>query len=225
MTLFESAALGLVLAALLVKPSELPPLARRLGRSAGRAVNRFQSMKREMGEYVEKNELRSVHDELEQTLGQLSKIRQDVRSVSSVRGMMTEFASGSGRDRRDTAGLVDEDGRDAARVGAAGMAPATTPYTVLPISAGDVRRARAAETAEAAGTPGGSTKATGYTGDTSIRIGGDEVTGSGILRATLEEERVAKAAAQFLTSGTGAPVTDANKRRPQGMHPIPVFNR
>lgn len=215
MTVFESAALGLLLAALLAKPSELPPLGRRLGRVAGRAVNRFQSMKRELGEYVEKNELHSVHDELERTLGQLSKIRQDVRSVSSVRGMMTEFASGSQRDGRAAAELRDEHGRDAKRVGAAGMAgmagmagtagtagtaPGPTPYTVLPISAHDVRRARAAETADTAGISASSTKNTGDTSDTSIRLGGDDITGSGILKATLEEERVAKAAAQFLTT-------------------------
>lgn len=215
MTVFESAALGLLLAALLAKPSELPPLGRRLGRVAGRAVNRFQSMKRELGEYVEKNELHSVHDELERTLGQLSKIRQDVRSVSSVRGMMTEFASGSQRDGRAAAELRDEHGRDAKRVGAAGMAgtagtagtaPGPTPYTVLPISAHDVRRARAAETADTAGISASLTKNTGDTGDTgdtsdrSIRLGGDDITGSGILKATLEEERVAKAAAQFLTT-------------------------
>lgn len=212
MTVFESAALGLLLAALLAKPSELPPLGRRLGRVAGRAVNRFQSMKRELGEYVEKNELHSVHDELERTLGQLSKIRQDVRSVSSVRGMMTEFASGSQRDGRAAAELRDEHGRDAKRVGAAGTAgtagtadtagtaPSPTPYTVLPISAHDVRRARAAETADTAGISASSTKNTGDTSDTSIRLGGDDITGSGILKATLEEERVAKAAAQFLTT-------------------------
>ena len=215
MTVFESAALGLLLAALLAKPSELPPLGRRLGRVAGRAVNRFQSMKRELGEYVEKNELHSVHDELERTLGQLSKIRQDVRSVSSVRGMMTEFASGSQRDGRAAAELRDEHGRDAKRVGAAGMAgtagtagtaPGPTPYTVLPISAHDVRRARAAETADTAGISASLTKNTGDTGDTgdtsdrSIRLGGDDITGSRILKATLEEERVAKAAAQFLTT-------------------------
>ena len=206
MTVFESAALGLLLAALLAKPSELPPLGRRLGRVAGRAVNRFQSMKRELGEYVEKNELHSVHDELERTLGQLSKIRQDVRSVSSVRGMMTEFASGSQRDGRAAAELRDEHGRDAKRVGAAGTAgtagtaPGPTPYTVLPISAHDVRRARAAETADTAGISANSTKNTGDTSDTSIRLGGDDITGSGILKATLEEERVAKAAAQFLTT-------------------------
>jgi len=209
MTVFESAALGLLLAALLAKPSELPPLGRRLGRVAGRAVNRFQSMKRELGEYVEKNELHSVHDELERTLGQLSKIRQDVRSVSSVRGMMTEFASGSQRDGRAAAELRDEHGRDAKRVGAAGMAgtagtagtaPGPTPYTVLPISAHDVRRARAAETADTAGISASSTKNTGDTSDRSIRLGGDDITGSGILKATLEEERVAKAAAQFLTT-------------------------
>jgi len=206
MTVFESAALGLLLAALLAKPSELPPLGRRLGRVAGRAVNRFQSMKRELGEYVEKNELHSVHDELERTLGQLSKIRQDVRSVSSVRGMMTEFASGSQRDGRAAAELRDEHGRDAKRVGAAGTAgtagtaPGPTPYTVLPISAHDVRRARAAETADTAGISASSTKNTGDTSDTSIRLGGDDITGSGILKATLEEERVAKAAAQFLTT-------------------------
>jgi len=212
MTVFESAALGLLLAALLAKPSELPPLGRRLGRVAGRAVNRFQSMKRELGEYVEKNELHSVHDELERTLGQLSKIRQDVRSVSSVRGIMTEFASGSQRDGRAAAELRNEYGRDAKRVGAAGTAgtagtadtagtaPSPTPYTVLPISAHDVRRARAAETADTAGISASSTKNTGDTSDTSIRLGGDDITGSGILKATLEEERVAKAAAQFLTT-------------------------
>ena len=209
MTVFESAALGLLLAALLAKPSELPPLGRRLGRVAGRAVNRFQSMKRELGEYVEKNELHSVHDELERTLGQLSKIRHDVRSVSSVRGMMSEFASGSQRDGRAAAELRDEHGRDAKRVGAAGTAgtaPGPTPYTVLPISAHDVRRARAAETADTAGISASLTKNTGDTGNTgdtsdrSIRLGGDDITGSGILKATLEEERVAKAAAQFLTT-------------------------
>lgn len=215
MTLFESAALGLVLAALLVKPSELPPLARRLGRTAGRAVNRFQSMKRELSEYVEKNELRSVHDELEQTIGQLSKIRQDVRSVSSVRGMITEFASGSGRDGRDEremAGSRDGDDRGSQRVEAAGMTPTSAPYSVLPISARDVQRARASETAGTAETAGTPIKNTNHSRDTSIRIGGDGITGSGILRATLEEERVAKAAAQFLTSGTGGTTTGVARR-------------
>lgn len=219
MTLFESAALGLVLAALLVKPSELPPLARRLGRTAARAVNRFQSMKRELGEYVEKNELRSVHDELEQTIGQLSKIRQDVRSVSSVRGMMMEFASGSGRDGRDARDTRDAsftndtnvprggDGRGAsfntARVEAAGVATTSTPYTVLPISARDVRRAESAENS------GITTPNTNYISDRRVGIGDDGVTGSSILRATLEEERVAKAAAQFLT--TGVPTSDPGR--------------
>jgi hypothetical protein len=123
--------------------------------------------------------------------------------------MMTEFASGSQRDGRAAAELRDEHGRDAKRVGAAGMAgmagtagtaPGPTPYTVLPISAHDVRRARAAETADTAGISASSTKNTGDTSDTSIRLGGDDITGSGILKATLEEERVAKAAAQFLTT-------------------------
>lgn len=206
MTLFESAVFGLVLAALVVKPSELPPLARRLGRTAGRAVNRFQSMKQELSEYVEKNELRSVHDEFEQTMGQLNKIRQDVRSVSSVRGMMMEFASAPGRDGRDSRNgsggrRVDDQSLSNAPVGRGetgkpkGLhepdeergATMTVPYTVLPVSARDVQRARSANTIKS--------------NDSIAANESDEATGSGLLRAALEEERVAKTAAQFFSRG------------------------
>ena len=196
MTLFESAALGLVLAALVVRPSELPAMGRKAGRLAGRAMNRFQSMRRELGEYVEKNELGSVQEELEQTMGQLNKIRQDFRSVSSVRGIVMGELGG----RRREGGGQGRDVWEGATVAAsnpAGQEPrksrqSTNPReykrmmgqedeeirrtstTVLPISARDVRHARDVR------------------GDDV-----DESTGSGILKATLEEERVAKAAAEF----------------------------
>jgi Sec-independent protein translocase protein TatA len=212
MTLFESAALGLVLAALVVKPSELPPLARRLGRTAGRAVNRLEGMKRELGEYVEKNELRSVQDELEQTMGQLNRIRHEVRSVSSVRGMMMDFASGSGRNegavrdehrQRDAENRMDDlgspGGRPAKGLPGAGMhvnhrgsATPTVPYAVLPVSARDVQLARHAN---------GKNNTNECADKKTTKNACDETTGSGILKASLEEERVAKTAAQFFASG------------------------
>jgi len=198
-TLFESAALGLVLAALVVRPAELPSLGRKAGRLAGRAVNRFQSMKRELGEYVEKNELGSVHDELEQTMGQLNKIRQDVRSVSSVRGMVmgTEVLPHGKRPGGGGKREVDEGGRSRRQSDpspSTQLQPqpqpkpqpqpqprtrerATREMTVLPISARDVQRAHRTDAPNGRHT--------------------DESTGSGILKATLEEERVAKTAAQF----------------------------
>jgi Sec-independent protein translocase protein TatA len=195
MTLFESAALGLVVAALVVKPSELPSLGRRAGRIAGRAVRRFQEMKRELGEYVEKNELRSVQEELEETMGQLNKIRQDVRSVSSVRGMMMDFAANRSVEMRgggrDTENGVDEQGESTAPQGAERQSQ-TLPYAVLPVSARDVLRAR--ETGQSPSTP-------------SMAVGGsppqskeEPLTGSSLLRQTLEEERVAKAAEQFFVN-------------------------
>ena len=190
-TLFESAALGLVLAALVVRPAELPSLGRKAGRLAGRAVNRFQSMKRELGEYVEKNELGSVHDELEQTMGQLNKIRQDVRSVSSVRGMVmgTEVLPHGKRPGGGGKREVDEGGRSRRQSDPSASTQlqpqpqprtrerATRETTVLPISARDVQRAHRTDAPNGRHT--------------------DESTGSGILKATLEEERVAKTAAQF----------------------------
>ena len=192
-TLFESAALGLVLAALVGRPAELPSLGRKAGRLAGRAVNRFQSMKRELGEYVEKNELGSVHDELEQTMGQLNKIRQDVRSVSSVRGMVmgTEVLPHGNRPGGGGKREVDEGGRSRRQSDpspSTQLQPqqqpqprtrerATRETTVFPISARDVQRAHRTDAPNGRHT--------------------DESTGSGILKATLEEERVAKTAAQF----------------------------
>lgn len=91
MTLFESGLLALLLGAVVVKPQELPGLGRRAGRLAGRAVRRLKDMKRELGEYVEQNDMQSVQEELQQTMTQLNRIRHDVRSVSSVRGIMMDF--------------------------------------------------------------------------------------------------------------------------------------
>ena len=93
MTLFETGLLALFLGAVVVKPQELPGLGRRAGRLAGRAVRRLQDMKKELGEYVEKNEMRSVQEELQETMTQLNRIRQDVRSVSSVKGMMMDITA------------------------------------------------------------------------------------------------------------------------------------
>lgn len=95
MTVFETGLFALVLGAMIIKPGELPGLGRRAGRLAGRAVKRLHEMKKEIHEYVEKNDMHSVQQELQETMAQLNRIRQDVRNVSSVQGMMMDFSASS----------------------------------------------------------------------------------------------------------------------------------
>eukprot|EP00889_Picochlorum_renovo_P003362 jgi/Picre1/30392/NNA_005756.t1 len=81
---------ALFVGALFVKPHELPRLARQAGRIAGRAATKLQRIRREISEYVDKNEMNSVHEELQDTVAQLDKIRRDVRSMSSLKGMICQ---------------------------------------------------------------------------------------------------------------------------------------
>ena len=197
MTLFESALLGLVLGAVVVKPQELPGLGRRAGRLAGRAVRRLQDMKKELGEYVEKNDMRSVQDELQQTMAQLNRIRHDVKSVSSVRGMMMDFTTHpTPRDEAcDASPVVDstrmkdpDDGRIANTrvedVGEDGQQ-----HVVIPISARDL------EDLEKESSPAK------YSGKQSrLTYQEDENSASRVLLDALKEERVAQHALQFFDS-------------------------
>jgi Sec-independent protein translocase protein TatA len=198
MTLFESGMLALFLGALVVKPSELPTLGRRAGRLAGRAVRRFQDMKRELGDYVDKNELRLVQEELEHTMSQLNKIRQDVRSVSSVQGIVMDFSkhntAGSTAGEVKTAMIEDTEMKerkadggvkvDGVRAGAGSQLP----YDVLPVSARDVRLAQ-----EEVGTSTNSSSSSRKPKSEDL-----ECSGSALLRETIEDERIARAASQFL---------------------------
>lgn len=197
MTLFESALLGLVLGAVVVKPQELPGLGRRAGRLAGRAVRRLQDMKKELGEYVEKNDMRSVQDELQQTMAQLNRIRHDVKSVSSVRGMMMDFTTHpTPRDEAcDASPVVDstrmkvpDDGR-IVHTRVEGVGEDGQQHVVIPISARDL------EDLEKESSPAK------YSGKQSrLAYQEDENSASRVLLDALKEERVAQHALQFFDS-------------------------
>lgn len=174
MTLIEQGIFALFVGALFVKPHELPRLARQAGRIAGRATSKLQRIRREISEYVDKNEMNSVHEELQDTVAQLDKIRRDVRSMSSLKGMMLpENVGSSSRARvppsspvqKDTKSRIEED---------------TPSYTVIPVSAEDVRAA----SRDDAGT-------------TQPRL---PATASETLMDALQEERVAHEAQKFFSS-------------------------
>lgn len=196
MTLFESALLGLVLGAVVVKPQELPGLGRRAGRLAGRAVRRLQDMKKEIGEYVEKNDMRSVQDELQQTMAQLNRIRHDVKSVSSVRGMMDFTAPPTPREQPyDASPVVDskrmevpDDGR-IANTRVEDVVEDGQRHLVIPISAQDL------QDLEKESSPAK------YSGKQSrLAYEGDENSASRVLLDAMKEERVAQHALQFFDS-------------------------
>ncbi|WPT11871.1 hypothetical protein PSENEW3n2_00005371 [Picochlorum sp. SENEW3] len=135
MTLIEQGIFALFVGALFVKPHELPRLARQAGRIAGRAATKLQRIRREISEYVDKNEMNSVHEELQDTVAQLDKIRRDVRSMSSLKGMiLPENVGSSSRARVPPPPSVQKD--------VEGSKQEDTPsYTMIPVSAEDVRAA------------------------------------------------------------------------------------
>ncbi len=189
MTLFETGLLALFLSAVVVKPQELPGLGRRAGRLAGRAVRRLQDMKKELGEYVDKNDMRSVQEELQQTMTQLNKIRQDVRSVSSVKGMVMDFtASPTGREKPsyDTS-RIDEttspvDNRNEGQHWDGGHKEQQN--IVIPISARDLESFQ-------------DTTQTSADKPSKLAYEDDKGSASRILLDALKEERVARQALQF----------------------------
>ena len=188
MTLVENGLLALLLGAIVVKPSELPSLGRKAGRIAGKAVRKLQLMRREIGEYVEKNEMASVQQELQQTVAQLEKIRQEVRSISSVRSMVFDPSSPLRHaDRKHIEEnenvMMEVEDRMTVEPPKAKCVKAegseNPGFTVIPVSAKDV----------------------GLVSDVSLDSDGEEVTGSQVLVDALQEERVAAHARQFFQQG------------------------
>lgn len=203
MTLVENGLLALLLGAIVVKPSELPSLGRKAGRIAGKAVRKLQLMRREIGEYVEKNEMTSVQQELQQTVAQLERIRQEVRSLSSVRSMVFDPSSplrhadkqpAEESENIDIGGKLDRvavEPPKAKPVKSEGKSGGSDlpGFTVIPVSAKDV----------------------GLVSEVSLDDGdGKEVTGSQVLVDALQEERVASHAMQFFQQGSNRDMPPSN---------------
>lgn len=173
MTLIEQGIFALFVGALFVKPHELPRLARQAGRIAGRAATKLQRIRRDISDYVDKNEMSSVHEELQDTVAQLDKIRRDVKSVSSLKGMiLPDNVVGSSSRARS----IEPPPRPAQEE----IKETRPSYTMIPVSAEDVRAASQRDgSASRAGAP---------------------LTGSETLMDALQEERVAHQAKKFFSS-------------------------
>jgi Sec-independent protein translocase protein TatA len=91
-------------------PKELPKIGRMLGFQAGRAVGYLQKVRSEVFQLAEKTDMVKVHEEIQETMHQLNAIRAELKESVNVFGVTAVRGNRSGQSMvagRRTRGLDD----------------------------------------------------------------------------------------------------------------------
>lgn len=205
-------------------PKELPRIGRMLGFHAGRAVGYLQKMRSEVFQLAEKTDMVKVHEEMQETMHQLNAIRAELKDSVNVFGVAAARGNRPGQwsSRRGTEAYeMNNETRRQDRTRNA--AEAVVPDHMDSINNNSIEDGR--YTGEKG--PGTSSLGGQYSSDDQSFVvpvsasaaglvpkRGMVPTGSEILFDALQEERVARNAAEFMRRQAG--FVSVEKTRPDG---------
>eukprot|EP00890_Picochlorum_soloecismus_P000701 jgi/Picsp_1/1631/NSC_05106-R1_sec-independent protein translocase protein tatb-like protein len=194
-------------------PKELPKIGRMMGFQAGRAVGYLQKMRSEVFQLAEKTDMVKVHEEIQETMHQLNAIRAELKDSVNVFGVSAVRGNppGQSASRRGAGGNASNEAREQDR----DHATVVVPDHVIHDGVDSIKNDSDGDEGYTGGKVPGTRASEHSTDDHSFILPvsasaaglvpkrGDVPTGSEMLFDALQEERVARNAAEFMKQQAG----------------------